>query len=82
MSDSVKPGQNVTEADLHFILRAFVETAGSQGKAAAALGVSAPYLSDVLKGRRAIADAIAIGLGYRRKVVFVKSVTFSKEVTP
>jgi hypothetical protein len=50
-------------------LRAFVAKYPSQAKAAAALEISGPYLSDLLSGRREISDAILGRLGLRRIVV-------------
>jgi len=50
-------------------LRAFVRQAGSQRTAAAELGVSQAYISDMLRGNRNISDAILNKLGLRRVVV-------------
>lgn len=43
------------------------------------MGISAPYLTDLLKGRRAINDRIAAMLGYRRIVLFEKIENDSEE---
>lgn len=50
------------------ILTRFIERAGSQRAAAQQLGVSAQYLCDVLKGRRAPGSKILEPLGLKRVV--------------
>ena len=50
-------------------LEAFVAKHKTQAAAAAALGVSRPYLSDILNGRRDFSDAILEKLNLRRIVV-------------
>ena len=47
-------------------LRAFVAKHSNQKDAAAALEISGPYLSDILKGRRDFSPAILERLGLRR----------------
>lgn len=43
---------------------------GSQKNAAAVLGISPAYLSDILLGRREISATVAAALGFERLVVF------------
>lgn len=50
-------------------LRAFVEKHKTQAAAAEALGVSRPYLSDIINGRRDFSDPVLERLGLRRVVV-------------
>lgn len=49
------------------VLRAFVAQRPSQAAAAADLGVSAPYLSDILAGKRDFSDRVLKAIGLRRK---------------
>lgn len=49
-------------------LRRFVATFEKKRDAAAALGISHPYLSDLLHGHRRITDALLEKIGYRRHV--------------
>jgi plasmid maintenance system antidote protein VapI len=46
----------------------------SQRAVAAALGLSTPYLNDILHGRRGISITLAERLGWKRVVVFVRHV--------
>lgn len=57
------------EIDPLVALKRFVGEYETQGAAADALGVSRPYLSDILNGRREFSDAILQKLGLRRIVV-------------
>ncbi len=50
-------------------LEAFVAKYPTQRAAAEALKISGPYLSDLLRGRREISDAILSSLGLDRIVV-------------
>ena len=50
-------------------LKRFVEKHPTQRDAAAALGISSPYLYDLLNGHRGISDAVLAKLGLRRIVV-------------
>ena len=52
-------------------LRALADKLGSQREAAQALEVSEPYLSDILRGRRRVSDAMLAKLGLRRTVIEV-----------
>lgn len=47
-------------------------------KTALELGVSAPYLSDVMRGNRDVSTKLSKALGLRRSVVINKTVTFEK----
>lgn len=60
----------VDDAKLREVLDGTITRAGSQRAAAAQLGISGPYLSDVLHGRRSI-SALAGRLGYRSLTVHV-----------
>lgn len=50
-------------------LRKFVAKHKTQAAAAEALGVSRPYLSDIINGRRDFSDPVLERLGLRRVVV-------------
>ncbi len=54
------------------VLRKRLDKAGSQKALAAELGVSAPYLHDVLNGRRDPAGALLSALGFERVVTYRK----------
>jgi DNA-binding transcriptional regulator YdaS (Cro superfamily) len=45
-------------------LRAYVKMCGSQKEAAHRLGLSAQYISDLLKGRRMVSESIANKFGF------------------
>ena len=49
------------------VLRAFVAKRESQRQAAQDLGVSAPYLSDILAGKRGFSTRLLAALGLRRE---------------
>ena len=51
-------------------LAAVIQRAGSQRAAARSLGVSAAYLNDVLRGRRAVSARLARALGLERVTVY------------
>lgn len=53
-------------------LHKFAARFPTQQAAAAALGISGPYLSDLLQGRRDVSDAILAKLGLRRIVVRIR----------
>lgn len=50
-------------------LKAFVQRYPTQSAGAKALGISAPYLVDLLRGRRALSPRLLKRLGLRRVVV-------------
>jgi plasmid maintenance system antidote protein VapI len=50
-------------------LRRFCDTFRTRADAAKALGISAPYLSDLCNGRRDVTDELLEKLGLRRIVV-------------
>ena len=54
----------ITEATMYETLRKFCYAEGSQKGAAAKLGISQQFLSDVLSLRRSVGPTIAWGLGY------------------
>lgn len=51
------------------VLRARVTELGSQRAVARALGVSDPFISDLLRGRRRFSDRMLAQLGLQRAVV-------------
>ncbi len=59
------------EIDPRARLQVFVAKHETQVAAAAALEISAAYLSDILRGRRDFSDQILEKLGLRRVVSFV-----------
>ena len=64
----------VYDQDVQKALRHFVRCDSPDQKSAAhSLGVSPQYLSDVLAGRRPIADRLAATLGYRKAILWVCS---------
>ncbi len=62
----------MTKAELIEHLRQLVEEAGSQRNLAKRLGVSAPFIGDVLLGKREPAAKMLKALGLRRVVTFEK----------
>lgn len=63
-------GGAVTKQELIEHLRQLVEEAGSQRELAKRLGVSAPFIGDVLLGKREPAPKMLKALGLRRVVTF------------
>ena len=62
----------ITEHQLRQMVERLVDEQGSQGKAARALGVSEPFLSDYRKGRRALGTKIPAYFGFERQVMYVR----------
>lgn len=60
---------SLTETDAHAALAALIETHGSQTAVAKRLGLSVPYINDLIHGRRLFSDAMLEKLGMRRIVV-------------
>lgn len=60
----------MTEADILRMLLRECRRAGTQAEWAKAQGLSATYVSDVLKGRRAPGDSILSALGFERVVTY------------
>jgi DNA-binding transcriptional regulator YdaS (Cro superfamily) len=56
----------MTDRELRTLLRAAIKAAGSQKAFAGLCGISPAYLTDILKGRRAMGPKILKQLGYRR----------------
>lgn len=54
------------------LVKDYVAKAGSQTAAARTLGVSVPYLNDILHGRRKLSDRFLEKLGLTRVVVAQK----------
>lgn len=48
------------------VLRSYVAQHSTQAAAADALDISAPYLSDILAGKRGFSQRVLTGLGLRR----------------
>lgn len=51
-------------------LRQEVTRAGSQKALADEWEISKQYITDILKGRRSVSEAVALKMGLRREVVF------------
>lgn len=70
--------RSLSEAELRQELRSMIGFVGDKKVTAKSLakqfGVSEAYLSDVLHGRRGIADKLAGAMGYTREVRFVPSI--------
>jgi plasmid maintenance system antidote protein VapI len=62
----------ITHEEMLKIIKAKVDELGSQKKVAEYLEVSSAYLNDILSEKRAVSDAVAQKLGYRRVVKFRK----------
>jgi hypothetical protein len=73
----------MTEEELRAELRSMIGWQGDQKVTAKSLaaqwGLSQAYLSDVLNGRRGIADKLANAMGYEREVRFVRRAELMKE---
>jgi hypothetical protein len=55
-----------------------VQAKGSQAAAAEAWGISKPYLSDILHGRRLPGPKLLKALGVRREVVYTEDAVLRK----
>lgn len=60
----------LTEHEVMERLRTAITAAGGQRRFAAAHGFTAGYLSDVLHGKRALADRILTTIGVERTVIY------------
>lgn len=60
---------SMRETDPTIPLAKLIAECGSHGKAAKKLGISQPYLSDLMRGRRTWSKAMLAKLGLRRAVV-------------
>lgn len=60
----------LTEREVMQRLRAAIEQAGGQNQFARAHGFTNGYISDVLHGKRALADRILASIGVVRKTVY------------
>lgn len=67
--------KKLTQSDLLVIIRNDVAKS-SLNKTAKRIGVSAPYLSDILNSKRAISEKVAALYGFEKNVV--TEVSFSK----
>ena len=68
-----KTAATLSTAQVVDMLKAQCTAAGSGAEFAKLAGVSAPYLNDVIHGRRPPADAICSALGIERVVVYRKA---------
>lgn len=57
------------EIDPLAALRAFIQQHGTQREAAKALGISEPYLTDILQGNRKFSERILSQLNLKRVIV-------------
>ena len=62
-------GKPNSEIDPLEALRTFIAKHGNQRKAAKALGISEPYMTDLVHGRRRVSDSLLEKLGLRRTIV-------------
>lgn len=65
--------KHLSQDDVVMILKRETDKAGSQKAYAAAIGVSAQYLSEVLAGTRAPGEKILKALGLRKIVVYIQA---------
>jgi hypothetical protein len=59
---------SMTNEDVLALMRERIASAGSLNKWAAQIGLSAPYVSDVLNGKREPGESIAKVFGLRKEV--------------
>lgn len=75
--------RGLTECELRQVIRDMIGFEGENRvfakDVATKCGVSKAYVSDVLNGRRGIADKLANALGYKRVVTFVPVHNYLKE---
>ncbi len=64
--------QTISNEEAIELIKKIIEKEGAQYKAAKKLGISAAYLSDILKNRRAISDKVSKKLGYERITTYKK----------
>lgn len=60
----------ITHTQALKIIQQMVRDRGSKVAVAKELDISPGYMADILSGRKAISDAVARKLGYRRVVMF------------
>lgn len=65
-------GEVATEHDMLDAIAAMIETSGTKRGAAARLGISTPFLMDVMIGRRPISAGLAKKMGWERLTLFVR----------
>lgn len=65
--------KHLSQNDVMTILKRETDKAGSQKAYAAAIGVSAQYLSDVLSGTKAPGEKILKALGLRKIAIYVQA---------
>lgn len=75
---SLKPVPAIPETEILAALRRAIEKAGSLRAYARKIGVSAPYLSDVLRGRRSPGPRLLTPLGFSVHVEVHHSREYSK----
>ena len=64
--------QTISRERLLALLHARIKQYGSQRAAAASLGISQPYLNDILRGVRGGGPKVLAALGYEKKIVVSK----------
>jgi plasmid maintenance system antidote protein VapI len=62
----------VSEKDMVEMLRDYIRERGTQKMAAQSLGISSPFLSDILLGKREVSDNVARKLGFSKIHLFAR----------
>jgi hypothetical protein len=71
-------GKELTTEDVLKVIREDVEKS-SLRKTATRIGISAAYLSDVLRGNRQVGEELAAHYGFNRTIKITKEVTFQRQ---
>jgi plasmid maintenance system antidote protein VapI len=61
----------INEKEMFNLLKEFIEERGTQRIAARDLGISQPYLSDILLRNRDVSDPVARKLGFTKVTMYV-----------
>ncbi len=69
----------MTEAEMRETVRRKVAEAGSQREFARRVGVSVPFVNDVIHGRRNVGPTIAGYLGFTASVQYVRVAEYRKQ---
>lgn len=70
------------EQAMREVVRTAVRDAGSQREFARRVGVSVPFINDVLHGRRNVGPTISAYLGYCVTVEYVRKANYTKDRQP
>ncbi len=62
----------MTKEQIIEVLKSEVQRLGSQKALAAKMGISLPYLSDIIQGRREPGPKVLAYLGLERQITYVK----------